>query len=435
MSTSKIAFQNKKTEFLYNFSGERVTSDGGLLLLSRLLKDNKLVEYFSAYLKDSRHESYVQHSYSSLLRTRLLLLCAGYEDCNDIQHLQHDPAGQTLFDSVPSQSTLSRFENAMDEDQVEAMAQGMIDYYVDNLDPNRKDIIIDVDCTDDPTHGKQQGSLFHGYHWQYQYNELFYLDGQTGQVIFPVLRPGNSHTARWNDKFLRLIVKKVKQKYPHIQIHIRADAGYSNPEFYDCVEELESGFCIGIPSNQRLKALFEKEIEFVRTEFVEKDIKHQLFIGPKEYKAESWQNEQSVYAKIESTGLGLNVRYYVSNYTEIGPEELYKDYYVLRGEAAENRIKEIKNYCYSDRLSCSKFSANYLRLIMSCLSYELLRTVKEKLSQITVDARITKWNVQSIRLYIIKVAAQVRITARRVYFRFARGHPYKRILDRLLRFA
>jgi hypothetical protein len=435
MSNSKLAFQNKKTEFRYNFSGEKVTSDGGLLVLSKILKRNKLVKWFSSYFNDSRHPSYIQHKYSDLLTTRLLLLCAGYEDCNDINHLQHDPAAQSLFNSLPSQSTLSRFENAMNLGQVSTMAQGMIDYYVDNLSPNRKDIIIDVDCTDDPTHGKQQGSLFHGYHWQYQYNQLFYLDGQTGQIIFPVLRPGNSHTALWNEKFLRLIVKKIEQKYPHIQVHIRADAGYSNPEFYECVEELDLGFCIGIPSNQRLKALFEDKIEYVRKEYVDKEIEHQSFIGPIDYKAESWETEQSVYAKIESTGRGLNVRYYVSNYTDVDAEELYKEHYVLRGEGAENRIKEIKNYCYSDRLSCSKFSANYLRLIMSCLSYELLRTIKEKLPKISLDEKITRWNVKSIRLYLIKVAAQVRITTKRVYFRFARGHPYTRILDRLLRFA
>lgn len=435
MSTSKLAFQNKKIEFLYNFSGEKVTSDGGLLLLSRLLKSSKLVDWFSSYIKDRRHKSYTEHEYADLLRLRLLMICGGYEDCNDIQQLRNDPAVESLFNSLPSQSTLCRFENAMTLDQVYTMAQGMIDYYVDNLDPKRKDIIIDVDCTDDPTHGKQQGSLFDGYHWQYQYNQLFYLDGQTGQVIFPVLRPGNSHTSEGNDTFLRLIVKKIEQKYPHIQVHIRADAGYSNPDFYKCVKDLGLGFCIGIPSNPRLKALFEQEIEFVRKEFVDKDIEHQLFIGSRKYKAKSWDNEQSVYAKIESTGMGLNVRYYVSNYTDVEPEELYKEFYVLRGEAAENRIKEIKNYCYSDRLSCSKFSANYFRLIVHCLSYELLRTIKEKLPQLSLDKRITKWNVQSIRLYLIKIAAQVRITKRRVYFMFARGHPYKNLLDRLLKFA
>ncbi len=297
------------------------------------------------------------------------MICGGYEDCNDIKHLCNDPAVESLFDSLPSQSTLCRFENSMNFGQVYTMAQGMIDYYVDNLDPRRKEITIDVDCTDDPTHGKQQGSLFHGYHWQYQYNQLFYLDGQTGQVIFPVLRPGNSHTARWNDRFLRLIVKKIKQKHPHIQVHIRADAGYSNAEFYECVEELDLGFCIGIPSNQRLKALFEEEIDFIRKEFVDKGLKHQIFVGSKDYKAESWKTEQSVYAKIESTGKGLNVRYYVSNYTEVDPEELYKEFYVLRGEAAE------------------------------------------------------------------KMAGQLRITKRRVYFMFARGHPYQKLLDRLLKFA
>ena len=132
MSTKKLVFQNKKIEFLYNFFGDKVTSDRGLLLLSRLLKSNKLLDWFSSYIKDRRHKSYTEHEYADLLRLRLLLICGGYEDCNDIQHLRNDPAVESLFDSLPSQSTLCRFENSMNLGQVYTMAQGIIDYYVDN---------------------------------------------------------------------------------------------------------------------------------------------------------------------------------------------------------------------------------------------------------------------------------------------------------------
>jgi len=163
--------------------------------LSRLLKSSQLIDCFSSYLKDRHHKPYTEHKYADLLRLHLLMVCGDYEDCNDIQHLSDDQAVESLFDSKPSQNTLSWFENAMNLYQVFTMAQGMIDNYVDNLDPRRKEIVIDVVCTNDPTHGKQQGSLFHGYHWQYQYNELFCLNWQTGQVSFPVLRQGILNTS------------------------------------------------------------------------------------------------------------------------------------------------------------------------------------------------------------------------------------------------
>ena len=433
MSTSKIAFYRYKNSFHFDFSGEKITSDGGMLLLMKNLGRNRLLKYLLSSIPDRRHPSYVEHSLEQLLCLRVVLLCCAYEDCNDISHLKDDPALQSLFgSSLPSQSTLSRWENSMSLPDVARLAMRMIDSYVDSLDPKREYIIIDVDCTDDPTHGAQQGSLFHGYYWHYMYNELFYLDGETGQVILPVLRPGNVHSGKWNDRFLTLIIDKIRARFPDMVIHLRADAGFSSPAFYDCAEASDFSFCIGISANERLKKLIAQDEEEVKEQYVRIGQKHQRFVGPFQYQADSWKHPQDVYAKIESTGKGLNVRFYVSNYQEDDPEALYKEYYVQRGEAAENRIKEIKNFCFSDRLSCHRFSANYFRLILSCLAYELLRSIREQLPKATKDPKIRAWSVQSIRLYLIKVAAQIRITVRRVYFRFARGHPYQKVLTALL---
>lgn len=433
MVTSKVAFCQGNQQFLFNFSAERITSDGGLLLLNKLIRNSKLTDYFADHIPDSRHPSYTKYSTRQLLLLRTLLMCCGYEDCNDISHLEHDPALEALFPGgLPDQSTLSRWENSMNTGSVLKLAYRMVDYYVESLDPKQKDIIIDVDCTDDPTHGNQQGTLFHGFYWQWMYNVLFYIDGTTGQVILPVLRPGNAHSARWNERFLDIIIKKIKARYPHMRVHLRADAGFSSPKLYECVKRHDIGFCVGITSNPRLYELIEREVDEVKELYVEHDIKHQRFIGPFLYKADSWEHKQKVYAKVESTGKGLNVRFYVSNYRDQDPEELYKEFYVMRGETAENRIKDIKNFCFADRLSCHKFSANFFRLIISCLAYETLRTVKTCLPKVTKDERIRKWSIQSIRLYLIKVAALVRITVRRVYFRFAKGHPYQKLITQLL---
>ena len=433
MVSSKIAFYQESKQFLFDFSAERLTSDGGLLLLNKMTRNSKIVDYFSDHITDVRHPSYIEYPTNELLLLRTLLICCGYEDCNDVQYLKDDPALEALFPGgLPDQSTLSRWENSLNTPGALRLAYKMIDYYVDSIDPRRKDIVIDVDCTDDPTHGNQQGSLFNGFHWQYMYNALFYIDGQTGQVILPILRPGDVHTSRWNERLLDVIIKKIKARYPKMHIHLRADAGFSNPKFYKCVEKHSIGFCVGISSNERLKKMISKQVAHVKKKFVEKGIKHQGFTGPFKYKAKSWEQSQKVYAKIESTGKGLNVRYFVSNYRKQDPEKLYKEYYVFRGDAAENRIKDIKNYCFADRLSCNKFPANFLRLIMSCLSYETLREIKTKLPEVSKDPTICHWSIQSIRLYLIKIAAQVRITVRRVYFKFAKGHPYQKVLTQLL---
>ena len=228
-----------------------------------------MIKHYEPAIPDRRHASYVRHSVDQMLTLRILLLACGYEDCNDIQHLSSDPALQSLpGEFLSAQNTLSRWENSLSKTDVARLASCMVDAYVDSISPDREHIIIDVDCTDDPTHGKQQGSLFHGYYWHYMYNQLFYLDGQAGQVILPVLRPGNVHSGKWNDRFLKLIIHKIRQKHPHVQIHLRADAGFSCPEFYECAETLDFGFCIGIASNQTLKRLIEDEVGCVEEQYV-----------------------------------------------------------------------------------------------------------------------------------------------------------------------
>jgi hypothetical protein len=227
-------------------------------------------------------------------------------------------------------------------------------------------------------------------------------------------------------------VQKIRERFPHMAVHLRADAGFSGPAFYEVVEELDIGFCVGISGNSRLKKMIAGHIDEVRLQYVEQNIVYQRFVGPFNYQADSWEYAQDVYAKVESTGKGLNVRFYVSNYQDEDPEELYREYYVQRGEAAENRIKEIKNFCFSDRLSCHRFSANYFRLILSCLAYEVLRSLRDRLPKVTRDPRLWVWSIHSIRLYLLKIAGQIKVTSRRVYFRLARGHPYQTVITGLL---
>jgi hypothetical protein len=360
------------------------------------------------------------------------MLAMGYEDCNDSEYLKHDVLlQQVLGGEVCSQPTLSRFENSIGKHTLWALAEWWINRYVESLAPGQEEVIIDVDCTDDPTHGAQQLSCFHGYYWQWMYNEMFFLDGKTGKMILPVLRPGNVHSSKWMAKILLRMVKAIRECFPHMRIIVRADAGYSSAAFYRMAEEYSLDFCFGIATNNRLESFTREVYNQVKEQYVDKGIKHQQFVGPFYYQADSWDKPQATYAKIESTGKGMNVRYFVSNMHNYEVEDLYWNFYVQRGEAAENRIKEIKNFCFSDRLSCHSFWANYFRLMLSCLAYELLRTIRVLIRR-TPKQYAWRWNMQSIRLYLLKVAAQIKERVRYVIIKLSKTFTQQNLMKEII---
>jgi hypothetical protein len=432
MRIKYTAFYQEKKSVSFDFSAERVSSDGGLLLLEKLARRSGLLKSFSDAVPDGRDPFRLTHLLGDLLRQRVFLLCCGYEDGNDLSYLQSDPLMEALFtEGLCSQPTMSRLENSLNMGDLYRLAHWWIDRYVSSLSASQSEVIIDVDCTDDPTHGNQQGSLFHGYYWQYQLNELFYIDGQSGQIILPVLRPGNVHSSKWNERFLRVIVQKIRARFPQMRIVLRADAGFSSPAFYALATELSFDFCIGIATNARLKGLIQKQVDHVKDTYSEKGQKHQQFEGPFSYQADSWESPQEVYAKIESTGKGMNVRWIISNFPDPEAEELYRKFYVQRGETAENRIKEIKNMCFSDRLSCHRFSANYFRLMLSALAYELLRLLREKIRE-TAHTKTHQWSIQSIRLYLIKVAVRVKVRVKSIHLAISKAFTQQNLFREII---
>jgi hypothetical protein len=260
---------------------------------------------------------------------------------------------------------------------------------------------------------------------------MFFLDGKTGQMILPVLRPGNVHSSKWMAKILVRIVKAIRERFPYIRIIVRADAGYSGAAFYRMAEEYSLDFCLGIATNNRLENFIGEVYNQVKEQYGDKGLKHQQFVGPFHYQADSWDKPQATYAKIESTGKGMNVRYFVSNMHNYEVEDLYWNFYVQRGETAENRIKEIKNFCFSDRLSCHSFWANYFRLMLSCLAYELLRTIRVLIRK-TPRPYAWKWNMQSIRLYLLKVAAQIKERVRYVIINLSKTFTQQNLMKDII---
>lgn len=432
MRMKNTLFYRKKQEINFNFSAEEISTDGAIMLLEKIEREYGIIKKFCKYLPDKRHKSYINYSKEEMLKQRVYLMAQGYQDCNDEKYLRNDPVIKEVLNAeLSSQPTLSRFENSFSIRDIYTLSESYIDEYVSSIDNHRKSIIIDADGTDDPTHGNQQLSMFNGYYKQFMYNELLFHDGETGQIILPVLRPGNCHSSRWFVHILSIIVDKIRKRFPGIKIIIRADAGFSSAKFYKLADKKQLEFCIGLASNERLKNVTAVAEETVRKAYLEKGEKHQFFAGAFEYSADTWEKAQSCYAKIESTGKGMNVRYFCSNMDGQTAKELYWDFYVKRGETSENRIKELKNMCFSGRLSCNSFVANYIRLFTSCLVYEFFRIIKELIKK-TGDEQSSKWQIDNIRLYLLKVGATIKKRIRKITICLSKSYVCRELFEKIV---
>ena len=429
MSNKNTVFYRGSTAVLVDFSAEEISSDGSLLLLEKLERKHKLIRHFSKLIPDARDPLRTIHTREKQLKQRVYSLMQGYEDTNDVHYLKNDPLYKDILEGdMASQPTLSRFENCLDKASIFDMCYSWIDRYVQTL-RHRRRIIIDIDSTDDPTHGKQQLSMFNGYYGHFMYNELFFHDGQTGQIIVPVLRPGNSHSNKWYVAILKRVVKKIRAAYPTIEIIIRGDSGFSCAPFYQLADDMDLKFTLGVATNEVLKRKVARAERAVKHLFVSRNVKHQHFMAHT-YRAKSWHKSQQCYSKIESTGKGLNTRHIVSNMDPTDARTIYFGFYVKRADASENRIKEVKNMCFSDRLSNHGFWGNFFRLFISSLAYEMFLLLKESIKKTKFEVA-KKWQISTIRASLLKVGATIKITKRRVYYQLSKAFVYQDLFREL----
>lgn len=430
MRDKNTAFYRGNTQVSVDFSASQISSDGAIVLLEKLERKHKLISYFSTHIKDQRDPVRTTHSINKLLKQRVFTLMQGYEDANDVDQLKNDPLYQDILDGqMASQPTLSRFENGLGKQGIFALCYAWIDRYVASL-AGRKQLIIDIDATDDPTHGQQQLSMFNGYYGRFMYNELFFHDGQTGQIIVPVLRPGNSHSNKWYVSILKRVVEKIRASHPKMRIIIRADSGFSCPAFYKLADHYALDFVLGLASNEVLKRKVKRVEKAVSHLYVQQGIKHQHFFTHS-YQAKSWHKPQQCYTKVESTGKGLNTRHIISNLPEKDARSIYFGVYVQRAEASENRIKEVKNMCFSDRLSNHGFWANFTRLLISSLAYELFLLLKAAIRKTKINSA-KQWCIATIRARLLKVGATIKKTKRRIYYQLSRAFVHQELFKQLI---
>jgi hypothetical protein len=308
------------------------------------------------------------------------------------------------------------------------MSSALVDLFVErHLANPPKRIVIDMDATDDPAHGQQQFEFFHGFYGCHCFLPLFVfcsVDGGDEDLVGAILRPGNSHAGRRSAAILRRLVRKFRAAFPKTEIVFRADAGFALPEVYETCEKLDIFYLISLSKNSRLLSMAAPLMAEARAQKESSGAKSRLF-GEASYAAGSWTKERRVIVKAEVMDKGENPRFVVTNLPG-DPERLYEEY-CRRGDC-ENRIKELKLDLASGRTSCHKFTANCFRLLLHAAAFVLLSAVRRMLK----DTGLARATIGQIRLKILKIAAQVQVSTRRILVRLARDHPHADLLQRLL---
>jgi hypothetical protein len=406
------------------FDAGRLTSDGGLPWVSEADRALGLCDLLAGCIPEWR-QRVVRHSLTTLVRQRVYQIACGYEDQNDATTLRTDPLLKLVCGRRPvsgvelaSQPTFSRLENAVDRHAIEALAAVLVDVYVrerGRSGPPRH-ILLDLDGTDDPAHGSQEGVAYHGYYRQHMYHPLLVFDGDSGHLVTAVLRPGNVHAGRCVILVLRRLLRRFRAAWPGVTLEIRADSGFAVPRLYAWCEANAVTYTIGLIPNPTLDHLAAPLLADARVQSAEQGGVKVRLAGAGQYQAKTWPRLRRVVFKAEVLAQGPNTRFVVSSRDD-DPLALY-DFYVDRG-AAENWIKDFKNALAADRLSDHRFWANAFRLVLHAAAFWLLDTLRRWLRATDAAA----YQLDTLRLRLLKIGGRVRELADRVRLSLASSHP------------
>ena len=407
-----------------DFEGGRLTSDGGLAWLGEADAALGLSAALAAVIPDWRRRR-GRHDLATLVAQRVYQIACGYEDQDDADSLRTDPLLKLVCGRLPesgpalaSQPTFSRLENAPSATTCYRLAAALGEVYLRERErggvPAR--VVLDLDGTDDPVHGAQAGSAYHGYYRQRQYFPLLVFDGETGQLVTAVLRPGTAHAGHGAVAVLKQIVRRLRARWPEVAVEVRADSGFARPEVYAFCEAEALSYTIGLVPNPRLERLAAPLLAEAARRSAEAGGEKVRLLGEATYRADSWPAERRVVYKAEVLPKGPNTRFVVTARAD-DADAVYA-WYVDRGEA-EGWIKDLKAACFADRLSCHRFLANQVRLLLHAAAYWLLDTLRRWLAA----AGAARTQLDTLRLRLIKIGGRVRQFAGHVHLRLASSHP------------
>lgn len=408
------------------FSDLELSSDAGILLARQAEEQVKVCQGLAECIQEWRDPNKITHSLKQLVSQRVYQLVGGYEDANDSNLLRHDPiykiacqrlpvAGQELLASQP---TITRLENHVNKREVAAMRSRMVEGFINRYKVAPEEIVLDIDGWDDPTHGQQQLSCFHGYFGQHMYFPVLINESSSGYPLVLQLRAGNSHPGKGVAGILRWLFWRLKRAFPGVRIVLRADAGFALPEILRLCERSGVGYAVGFARNAVTERKIADLLERARLQFVQTQQKARLF-DDVYYAAASWDAIRRLVMKAEWLPQGPNPRFVLTN-LDLPPQAVYDTFYVQRGADSEHRIKELKLGIQADRLSCHSFIANQFRLLLSQAAYILLLTIRQAAN----GTQFATAQVERLRSMLIKGAARVRVSARRVLVELAAYCPF-----------
>jgi hypothetical protein len=440
------------------FDGGRIVADAGLLAVRALERPLRVIAELARRLPDPRAPQFIHHSAEALLTQEVYQILAGYPDCNDAHDLRDDPLFQILADVAPdaerplaSGSTLARFQYAYTRRQAEQPPAErpvllevqaarnhrltiLNDYLAELFIRTRRtppaEVILDVDASDDPVHGRQVLSGYHGHYRQHQYLPLFVYDGHTGFPLAAWLRPGTAHASLGAAAILDRIVTALRAAWPGLRIRVRSDNGLAVPGLYDYCESHGLPYAFGYATNAVLQRATEQalaDLELYHHFYGGREPHVQRFEDLRDYQAGGWPHPRRVVAKVEVTPQGSQRRFVVTDLAD-PPGAVYQDFYVQRGAVPEQPIGEMKNGLQADRLSACGFRANAFRLLVHTLAYAIVVLFREAAAAVPEVATAT---VGTLRQRLWKVGAVVVSGARRIWLHVSETWPHRGLWGRV----
>ena len=416
------------------FDGACMSSDGGLLALREIEQRLDIASRMADCIDDPRDPKRVTHGLDEIIRTRMLMIAAGYEDGNDADSLRCDPMFKLAMGRLPddadlcSQPTISRFENLPDRRALLRMGRAMVDHYCHSFRLVPRRIVLDIDDTFDAVHGAQQLRLFNAHYDEYGFQPIVVFD-EAGRMIAAVLRPASRPTGHQIVRWLHRLIAAIRTNWPRVQIMLRADSHYCTPEVLRFCHASRLDYTLGVAPTSMLRKhiLALEESTAARAATKPDGKKHRRF---KEFHdgAGSWDRVERIIARVEAGPQGADTRFIVTNLGGLSGRTIYQDIYCARGQA-ENHIKAWKTHLAADRTSCSQATANQMRLFLHVGAYWLMWSLR------TLMPRRSRWRVaqfDTLRLRLIKLAVRIEVLKTQVRLHLPQATPDQAIFTLLL---